>query len=393
MLTTAKVKALEPREKRYMIADGHGLSLEVQPSGLKSWRSRFTLRGRAGKLNLGHWPHLSLADARKRHSELKKGVADGKSPADQRRAQQQAEMRGSTVEQFADMWLKRHVSRARKDLAPIRRYLARDVFPTIGIMPVAMVEKKDFRAMIDAKIDAGHPQAALALRNILKRLWDYAVECELTEKATDAVIPKTKYVAEVSRRSRALKPAEVAAFLAGLAAAKLKDELKDAFALILLTLVRKGELRRARWAEFDLERGEWALPEEHSKTDMPLVIPLSRQAVAILRRQRARHSGASVVFPMRGALHTPMAASTLNKALARIALKIEHFTVHDLRRTGATNLSELEYDERWVEKALNHNKKGVAGIYNRAQYAAQRRVMLQAWADWLDNLKTNKGKG
>jgi integrase len=254
---------------------------------------------------------------------------------------------------------------------------------------MAAIEKKDFREIIFAKIDAGHPQSALAIRNICKRLWDYAVECELTEKGADIVIPKAKYVAKVSRRSRALKPPECRVFLRSLDAAAIKPELKDALFLILLTLVRKSELRLARWVEFDLAAATWALPEEHSKMETPLVIPLSRQAVEVLRRQRARHPRADVVFPMRNATHTPLAKSTLNRALACVEklAKIEHFTVHDLRRTAATNLNELEYDERWIEKALNHNKKGVGGIYNRAQYASQRRDMLQAWADWLDGLK------
>ncbi len=332
---------------------------------------------------------MCLADARKRRETLLKGIADGKSPAEQRRAEQQAEMRGTTVKAFAELWLKRQVSRARKDLAPIRRYLERDVYPVIGKKPLANVEKKEFREIVFAKVDAGHEQAGLALRNILKRLWDYAVEYELTDKSADVVVPKAKYVAEVSSRSRALKPAEISPFLYALDAARIKPERRDALLLILLTLVRKSELRLAQWNKFDLERGEWALPEEHSKMDTALVIPLSRQAVEALRRQRERRPCASIVFPMRGATHTPMAKSTLNRALASVEqlAKIEHFTVHDLRRTAATNLAEQEYDEAWIEKALNHNKKGVAGIYNRAQYAKQRRDMLQAWADWLDNVK------
>lgn len=167
----------------------------------------------------------------------------------------------------------------------------------------------------------------------------------------------------------------------------MREDLKAALLFILLTLTRKGEARRARWNEFDLDKAEWALPEAHSKTDTPLVIPLSRQAVDLLRAQRARHPHASVVFPMRNAQHVPIAASTLNRALQRIPLKMEHFTVHDLRRSAATNLSEQEYNTDVIEKSLNHKLKGVRGVYNRAQYAKQRRDMLQAWADWLDKLK------
>jgi integrase len=184
-----------------------------------------------------------------------------------------------------------------------------------------------------------------------------------------------------------LKPGELTAFLKALEMARIRPDLKAALWFILLTLTRKGEARRARWDEFDLDKAEWALPEAHSKTDTPLVVPLPRQVLELLRAQRERHPRASVVFPMRAADHTPIAASTLNRALSRIPVKIEHFTVHDLRRTAATNLSEQEYNTDVIEKALNHKLKGVRGVYNRAQYAKQRAEMLQAWADWLDKLK------
>jgi len=334
---------------------------------------------------MGCWPSVSLADAREQHSALLRGIADGKSPADQRRAAKQISVNGITVEVFAQKWLKEQVARVRKKPDTVRRYLERDVLPEIGKKPLACVEKKELREIIFAKIADGHEQAALAIRNLLKRMWDYAVECEVTETNPAAAI-KAKFIAPIASRSRALNERELGAFLQALDMARIRDEMKDALMLILLTLVRKSELRLARWREFDLDRAEWALPMEHSKMETPLVIPLSRQAVTLLLRQRERHPNASIVFPMRDAVDTPIAPSTLNRALARIPLKIDHFTVHDLRRSAATNLAEHEYNEAWIEKALNHNKKGVAGIYNRAQYATQRRTMLQSWADRLDSL-------
>ena len=385
-LTIDKIKALKPRTKRYMVADHHGLSLEVQPGGLKSWRSRYTLRGRPGKLNLGHWPALSLKDARDRHSALRKGVADGLSPAEQRRKEKLAEERGETVKAFGEKYLTGHVQRRRRDVAPMRRYLERDVYPVIGNRAIGSIHTDDVRELIFKRVEDGKPQSALAIRNLLKRLWDYALVRGVADKNPLAAIP-AKFVAEMSERNRSLKPPELAVFVNALDVARIRPDLKAALWFILLTLTRKGEARRARWDEFDLDKAEWALPEAHSKTDTPLVVPLPRQALELLRAQRARHPRATVVFPMRGADHTPIAASTLNRALSRIRVKIEHFTVHDLRRTAATNLSEQEYNTDVIEKALNHKLKGVRGVYNRAQYAKQRAEMLQAWADWLDELK------
>jgi integrase len=389
-LSCAKIRALKPQAKRYKVTDRRGLALEVQPSGVMSWRWRYRLRGRPGEINLGRFPHLSLADARQRRDVLLTAVREGHSPAEQRRKEKLAEERGETVKEFGEKYLTVYLQGGpkprRRDVAPMRRFLNRDVYPVIGNRAIGSIHTDDVRELIFKRVEDGKPQSALAIRNLLKRLWDYALVRGVADKNPLSAIP-AKFVAEMSERNRALKPAEIAAFLKAFDAARIRADLKAALRFILLTLTRKGEARRARWDEFDLDKAEWALPEAHSKTDTPLVIPLSRQAVELLRAQRERHPRASVVFPMRAADHTPIAASTLNRALSRITVKIEHFTVHDLRRTAATNLSEQEYNTDVIEKSLNHKLKGVRGVYNRAQYARQRAEMLQAWANWLDTLK------
>ena len=385
-LKVAEIQKLEPRDRRYTVFDGHGLGLEVMRSGLKVWRAHYRLASTHSVATLGRFPQIGLTDARKRHSALMAGVREGMSPAEQRRAEKLAKERGETVKAFGEKYLTGHVQRRRRDVAPMRRYLERDVYPVIGNRAISSIHTDDVRELIFKRVEDGKPQSALAIRNLLKRLWDYALVRGVADKNPLAAIPG-KFVAEMSERNRALKPAEIAAFLKALGTARIRPDLKSALWFILLTLTRIGEARRARWDEFDLDKAEWALPKAHSKTDTPLVIPLSQQALELLRAQRERHPHASVVFPMRQADHTPIAASTLNRALSRIHVKIEHFTVHDLRRTAATNLSEQEYNTDVIEKSLNHKLKGVRGVYNRAQYAKQRAEMLQAWADWLDELK------
>lgn len=386
-LTVARIRSFGVRKQPFQIADGRGLTLEVRPSGRKVWLARYSLHGRRAKLKLGLWPQLSISDARKRHSALLMGISDGVSPSEQLRREKHTQERGMTVEEFGARYLREHVARVRKKPDEIERYLRREVYPTIGKKPLAAIEKQELREIVAAKLVDGKPQAALAIRNILKRLLDYAIECEITEKPVDVMIPKAKFIAPVSSRSRALNESELRAFLCGLDKAPIGQDYKDALLLILFNLVRKSELRLAEWKEFDLDAGVWVIPPEHSKTDAELLIGLSRQALAILRRRRECRPDAAVVFPMRGSSLTPMAASTLNRALRRIPLKIKHFTVHDLRRSAATNLAEKEFNSDWIEKALNHKLKGVRGVYNRAEYAAQRKEMLQAWADRLDEIK------
>ncbi len=388
-LTLAKIKALEPQPKRRMIADGAGLWLEVHPSGRMAWYSRYTLRRRAGKCHLGRWPHLNLADARRANSDVLAAVRAGKSPAELRQAEKQAELRGLTVRAFTECYFREQLEDLRKDLAPVRRYFERDIWPVIGDTPISAVDVDALRGIIWKPKRAGHDSAALALRNLLKRLWDYALVCGAVEKNPLDVI-KAKFVGTVRSRTRALEPREIGVFLRALDAAKIKARHKIALRLILLTLTRKSELRLARWEHIDWHAATWEIPAENSKTGVAQIVYLSRQAVALFAELEADRERSGFVFPMAGATLTPMAASTLNRALACVPANLAHFTVHDLRRTAATNLAELEYSTDWIEKALNHNKKGVAGIYNRAQYAAQRRTMLQAWADWLDQRKAEQ---
>jgi integrase len=366
-----------------MIADGNGLWLEVRPTGRLLFLSRYTLRGKPGRLNLGRFPQLSLTDARQRHSALLLGVKIGVSPIEQQKAERLRAEQGMTVREFAEQFIERQVSRVRKDVRPIRRYFERDVYPVIGAKPFHAVTVDDLRGMILSRIDAGHEQAALAIRNLLKRFWDYALMRGLADKNALQAIP-AKFVAQVSSRSRALTGEELGAFLRSLDAARLRPALKTALRLILLTLTRKSEVRLAHWEEFNLQTKEWTLPAAHSKMKTPLVIPLSRQVIGLLELLRPADERHGLLFPMAGAIYTPMAAATLNRALERVPVKIEHFTVHDLRRTAATNLAEQEYSADWIEKAMNHKLRGVRGVYNRAQYATQRREMLQAWANWMD---------
>jgi integrase len=390
-LTVAKIRALEPREKLIKISDGHGLALEVRPSGRMAWRWRYRLQGKRHELNLGIYPSVSLAEARTRRDVLLAGVGKGRSPADQRRLETQAQLSGITVKAFGERYMREVVNRVRKNPKSIQRYLDRDIYPTIGSKALVAVQKQELRDLIYARRNAGFEQAALSIRNLLKRLWDYAIELEMTDVNPAALI-KPRFIAKVSSRTRVLSEGELKTFLAALDKSHIRNDMKMGLKLILLTLTRKSELRLARWEHINFERGEWEIPAANSKTEAAQIVYLSSQALQILTSLKLSHRSPIYLFPMQGTAHEPMSAGTLNLALSRIPLKIEHFTIHDLRRSAATTLAEQEFNADWIEKALNHKLKGVRGVYNRAQYATQRRTMLQAWADWLDSLEKHDGK-
>jgi integrase len=385
-LTVARIRGFEPKASRYMVADGGGLAIEVMPNAARYWRYRYRLGGRANTVGLGKFPEVGLADARARRDALAAAVRDGDSPADQKRKERAKALRSVTVREFAERYYAEVVQEARKEPRAVRRYLERDIYPALGSMALGKVNAQDMQVLIFARRDAGRRQAALAIRNLLKRIWDYAITCgaaaENPAKATPA-----KFIARATKRTRKLSEAEIGVFLRALDAARIEERYKISLLLILLNLVRKSELRRARWEHINLERGEWTIPEENAKNKRELLIPLSRQSVELFRRLRALDPGGVLVLPMAISRTQPLSASTLNRVLYQVPTGLPHFTIHDLRRTASTRLNEMEYNKLWIEKALNHTEKGVSGIYNRAEYARQRREMLQAWANYVDSLR------
>lgn len=386
-LTDKRILSLKSRICRYTVHDTGGLYLEVWPSGIKSWRLRFMRNHVRQRVTLGRFPEVTISVARAERDQLMQAICAGRSPNEERRRQRQEAQRGLTVKEFGERYLREVVARARKDSTPVRRYLDRSVYPVIGGMRIAAVETGHVRDLVFAIRNAGHGQAAAAVRNLLKRIWDYALACGVVTDNPARATP-IKYIASSKARSRALNEAEIREFLNRLDASSMRDQWKTALRLILLTLVRKSELRLARWEHIDLVRGEWEIPVEHSKTGAGQIVYLSSQARQLIEQLQAPAMRTGHLLPASGSDgSTPIGQSTLNRALLCAQRGMAHFTVHDLRRTGATRLSERGYNADWIEKALNHKLRGIRGIYNRAEYGPQRREMLQAWADRLDAIQ------
>lgn len=378
-LSEGRIEKLKhDRRRRYALSDGGGLQLVVLPGGRKSWVIRYSLAGQARSLKLGTWPAVKLAAARKLAARARTSVELGADPA------AATNRRSMTVREFGEKWLEDVVRKVRKDPQPVERMLATRVYPRLGKWPMARVEKDQVRELVFGLRDQGKPAAAAALRHLLKRLFDYAEACGAAPGNPVRSLP-LKFVTTRRARQRALNERELKAFLQRLPALA---HLGWALELMLLTLCRKSELRLARWEHVDFARHEWEIPAEHSKTGAPHIVYLSRQAEQLLARLKGAAGRAEMVLPKRDALYQPMDPATLNKAVRRVKWGIAHFTPHDLRRTGSTILNEQGYRADVIEKALNHAKPGVRGVYNRAEYRDERRQMLQAWADYLEGLKT-----
>jgi hypothetical protein len=219
-LTDKRIAALKPNAGRYSIHAGSGLYLEVWPSGAKSWRLRFMQNRRRQRINLGRFPEVNLSAARLERDRLMQAIGAGRSPADERRKQAREAQRGLTVKEFGERYVREVVTRARKDSGPIRRYLERDVYPAIGAMPVSAVQAEHVRDIVFAIRNAGHGQAAVAVRNLLKRVWDYALACGVVAENPVRATP-VKFIALAKARSRALNEKEISMFLRRLDAASI----------------------------------------------------------------------------------------------------------------------------------------------------------------------------
>ena len=384
-LTDAAIKALKPRTKRYSVSDARGLSLEVYTTGGMAWRYRYRLDGRLEKVALGKYPALTLKAARQKRDELAALVVRGESPARQKQLRKSALAATTTVREFGELYFKDVVMRDRKDPRILRRYLDKELYPVLGGRRIPEVTAADIQRIVLAKRDHGFPAAAADIRNLCKRLWDYAVVRGVVQSNPASTLP-VRFINKARPRTRSLEVDEIRAYLQALYQSGIRRQFKLALHLVLLTLVRKGELMQSRWEDVDLESGEWQIPAQNSKTGVPHVVYLSTQARKLFEELKALAGTSPWVLPGRGGPDKPFAHNALNKALSGLAVPIAPFTVHDLRRTGSTRLHEAGYPSDVIEKALNHTIGGVRGVYNRAQYAAQRRDMLQFWGDFVDDL-------
>jgi integrase len=384
-LTETYIKSLKPGSTRYAVSDFGGLSLEVLPSGSRSWRYRYRLHRKAEKVSLGHYPAFSLQAARKKRDEYAEMVAHGRSPAKHKQAEKYAVAHTTTVFEFGERYFTEIVQRDCKDPRPVRRYLDKEIYPQLADKAVRDINPAEIQAIVFRKRDGGAPSSAAQIRNLLKRMFEYAMARGLITLNPALTIPM-RFISQSRPRTRALSPGELRIYLQTLYQSNIRRQFKLALHQILLTLVRKSELIFARWEHVDFEAAEWQIPAENSKTKAPHIVYLSRQSLDIFLELQRLAGGSPWVIPSRSSLAKPFSTTALNQALEGVSFAIPPFTIHDMRRTGSTLLHEKGFPSDVIEKALNHTIGGVRGIYNRAEYSDQRRKMLQFWADYVNGL-------
>jgi integrase len=387
MLTVTRLDRLRPKSAPYRVADGQGLSIEVNPGGAKTWVYRYRLNGRQAPVRLGRYPAISLSEAREKRLEAEKLVAHGKSPAIEKTAHKAGLSARSTIAQFSERFMEDRVKPVRKNTKQIERYFRKQIIPEIGSQKIADVTPQQVLAITDRLKGYGSPMAALEVRNLLKRFFAYAMARQLVTFNPAAAIPGSS-IATPKSRDRVLSANEIHTYLDKLYRSDIARRYALSLHLILITLVRKSELVLAKWSEIYLEIGEWHIPAANTKMGKPRVVYLPSQAVALFAELKTLACGADHVLPGRNKPTQPIGRTALNTMLRSIKFGIPQFTIHDSRRTASTHLHEMGWKSDVIEKALGHEIGGIRGVYNRAEYANERKKMLQQWSTYVETLLT-----
>lgn len=392
MLTDTALKNLKPKDAPYKVTDRDGMYVTVSTAGTVTFRYDYRINSRRETLTIGRYGlgGLSLARAREKCIDAKRAVSEGQSPAQEKQREKRRLSDAKTFQEFTDEWYEG--ARMADSTRSMRKsILDRDILPVFKSRLLSEISPDDLRDLCDKVKGRGAPATAIHVRDIIKQIYGFAIlHGEKVANPADDVGPSS--IATFVARDRALSPSEIRIMLKQLEYVASYPTIKLGLRLILLTLVRKGELIHATWDEIDFENALWTIPKARMKAGKAHNIYLSQQALDIMIALRTCAGGSRYLLPSRYDGDKCMSNATLNRVGQIVVerskakgLPIENFTVHDLRRTGSTILNELGFNSDWIEKCLAHEDgRSSRGIYNKAEYAEQRRHMLQEWADMVD---------
>jgi integrase len=396
-LTDTQIKQAKPRGKSYKLTDGGGLYLEIKPNGGRFWRYRYRLMGKENVYALGTYPETMLADARRDHEGARKLVGQGIHPAHHRQAerQQQALAAENTFKVIAKAWIEDASKKkgwSETYDQQVRRTLKLHAYPSLGNKPISSITYPQLEGLLEQVYSTGDRKpartVALLLRQWISAIFRYAVrKYGLENDPTGAL--RDEFSRPRVTHHPTLKKAEIPAFLDALDAYKGNLQTKIALNLLLLTFVRPGELRAAKWDEIDWKHEEWHIPEQRMKTNKLHIVPLSGQALQLLRKLQGITGKQEYLFPKifrKTSDSEPyMHQGTMTRALQYMGIKL---VSHGFRGTASTLLNEMNYNPDWIEAQLAHSKQdAVRASYNHAQWLSQRREMMQQWADYIDGLR------
>lgn len=389
-LTDTAIRNAKPSIKPVKMYDEGGLFLLVTPAGGKWWRFKYRFGGKEKLLSFGTYPEVSLKDARGRRDQGRKQLASDIDPGEHRKAVKlaKADRAANSFEIIAREWFgKFSPNWAESHASKIITRLERDIFPFVGGRPIAEITAPELLTVLRRIESRGAIETAHRAMQNCGQVFRYGIATGRNERDVSADLrgaippPMAKHHASIK------DPIGIGGLLRAIQGYQGSFITKCALRLAPLVFVRPGELRKAEWSEFNLDGAEWRIPAEKMKMREIHIVPLSRQALAILNELRQLTGDGRYVFPGARTNGRPMSENAVNAALRRMGFAKDEMTGHGFRSMASTTLNEQGWDKDVIERQLAHGERDqVRGAYNFAEYLPKRREMMQAWADYLDSL-------
>jgi len=390
-LSDRRIRGLKPREKAFKAFDGYGLYLHVQPGGSKLWRLKYRFQGRERVLALGAYPEITLARAREKRTEARRLLDHGVDPMEERKATKIAETKAETTfELLAREWFQNETSAwAESHSSRVLRRLELEAFPYIGSRPVAEITAPEVLTVVRRTAERGAVETSRRVLQYISSVMRYAV---ITGRA-DSDPTRDLRGALPSRRpahhAAITDPKALGDFLRIIEGYEGSHVVRCALRIMPHVFVRPGELRHAEWTEIDFESATWSIAGEKMKTGAPHIVPLSRQSIAILKDLEPLTGSGGWVFPSGRSVQRAMSENAVTAALRILGYEKGQLTGHGFRATARTLLDEeLGIEPHLIEHQLAHRVRDPLGrAYNRTTHLRERRVMMQRWSDYLDELR------
>lgn len=391
-LSDTAIKNAKPGAKPIKLSDEKGMFLLIAPAGGKWWRLKYRIGGKEKLLSLGTYPEVSLKAARERRDDARKLLADGVDPSENRKAVKSAktERAANSFEVIAREWYaKKLPGWAASNADKIIRRLENDAFPWLGGMPIAEITPPELLKSLRRIEERGAVESAHRMRYYFSQIFRYAIATGRAERDVASDLRGALSTAETQHRAAITDPKAIGALLRAMDDYQGTFVTKCALRLAPMVFVRPGELRKAEWAEIDLDKAEWNIPAERMKMREAHLVPLSAQAVEILRELHNLTGHGRYVFPGARTNGRPMSDNAILAALRRMGFAKDEMSGHGFRAMARTILDEvLQVRPDFIEHQLAHAVRDPNGrAYNRTAHLAERRKMMQQWADYLDKLK------
>ena len=385
--TDRSISALKPKAVRYEVwEDGRtGFGVRVSPKGRKTWILMYRFDGKARRMTLGTYPEMSLASANLKVAEAKRTLSERRDPGLQLVEARRAERQAETVEDLAYEYLKRHAAPNKRTAHEDRRCIEKDVLPHWGQRKAKDITRRDAIVLLDLIVDRGAPIMANRTLAVARRMFRFAVDRDILDLNPFLGIEKP---AKETTRDRILNEAEIGAFWHKLDTATMAERVRLALKLLLVTCQRRSEVVEATWLEFDLPNRIWVIGGERTKNRKTHTVPLSDLAVDLLRAIKDLSGDSRWLFPSPRLEDSPIDRRGINHRLTQNlgVIGISNLRPHDLRRTGASQMTAMGIPRLVVSKILNHADREITGVYDRHTYDAEKRHALDAWGQRLTEI-------